>query len=172
MQELRQERAISMGPPVVIGGALVLPAGLLAAPEMTAKEEKGEASGLGREEVERLAMQTVMEQERRLGRQPRDVSKEKLGYDIESRDLKAAKLLFIEVKGRDAAADTVTVTKNEILTALNKPNEFILAIVQVDQNGPRAARYLRKPFEKELEFGVTSINFNTAQLLSRAEDAK
>ena len=34
------------------------------------------------------------------------------------------------------------------------------------------ARYLRRPFEKELEFGVTSINFDIAKILSRAEDPK
>jgi len=33
----------------------------------------------------------------------------------------------IEVKGRDATATTITVTKNEILYSLNKPHDFILA---------------------------------------------
>ena len=40
------------------------------------------------------------------------------------------RLRFIEVKGRVAGADTITVTKNEILYSLNKPDDFILAIVE------------------------------------------
>jgi len=43
---------------------------------------------------------------------------ERLGYDIESRDLKTGKLRFLEVKGRISGADTVTVTRNEILYSL------------------------------------------------------
>ena len=46
--------------------------------------------------------------------------------------LTAYALRMIEVKGRRKGATTVTVSKNEILTALNKPEEFILAIVEVD----------------------------------------
>ena len=38
---------------------------------------------------------------------------------------------FIEVKGRVAGATSVTITKNEILTALNKPDDYILALVEV-----------------------------------------
>ena len=44
---------------------------------------------------------------------------QKCGYDIESRILETGRLQFIEVKGRIEVADTVTVTKNEIITALN-----------------------------------------------------
>ena len=40
------------------------------------------------------------------------------------------RLRFIEVKGRVTGADTITVTKNEILYSLNKPDDFILAIVE------------------------------------------
>jgi hypothetical protein len=37
-------------------------------------------------------------------------------------------LRFIEVKGRVAGALTVTVTRNAIVTAVNKPDGFILAV--------------------------------------------
>ena len=73
-----------------------------------------------------------MDAERRLGFLPKDVSDEKRGYDLESSIPGTGRLRFIEVKGRAAGAKTVTVTKNEILTALNKPDEFILAIVEYD----------------------------------------
>ena len=71
-----------------------------------------------------------MEIERGLGFEPIDREFEKLGYDIESRDPRHRQLRFIEVKGRVSGADTVTVTKNEILYSLNKPDDFILAIVE------------------------------------------
>jgi hypothetical protein len=51
---------------------------------------------------------------------------------VDENDFGTGKLRFIEVKGRVAGASTVSVTKNEILTALNKPDDFILAIVSVD----------------------------------------
>jgi len=41
----------------------------------------------------------------------------------------------------------VTVTKNEILTAPNKPEDYILAIVFVGPDGATTPRYLAKPFE-------------------------
>ena len=40
------------------------------------------------------------------------------------------------MKGRAKGAQTVTVSKNEILTGLNKPEEFLLAIVEVDAPTP------------------------------------
>lgn len=39
---------------------------------------------------------------------------------------------FIDVKGRVTDARTVTITKNKILTALNKPKDCLLALVVVD----------------------------------------
>ena len=72
-------------------------------------------------------MAAVMAAERALGHAPRDVSAERIDYDIESREDGAGRLRFIEVKGRAEGADTVTVTRNEILTALNRPDAFVLA---------------------------------------------
>ena len=93
---------------------------------------------------------------------------EKLGYDIESRVPGTGKLRFIEVKGRVAGATTVTVTKNEILYSLNKPDDFILAIVEFARRAPHRAHYLRRPFQREPDFGVTSVNYDFAELLQRA----
>ena len=55
-------------------------------------------------------------------------AREKRGYDIESRVLGTGKLRFIEVKGRAEGAETVTISKREIITGLNKPEDFILAL--------------------------------------------
>jgi hypothetical protein len=66
-------------------------------------------------------MDAVMVHECSLGKLPRDVSAEKKGWDIESRDPRVGHLRFIEVKGRHADARDVIVTKNEILASLNAP---------------------------------------------------
>jgi hypothetical protein len=94
---------------------------------------------------------------------------EKLGYDIESRIPGTGRLRFIEVKGRVSGAATLTVTKNEILYSLNKPDDFILAIVEFLDGGSHRVHYVRRPFQREPDFGVTSVNYDFAELLARAE---
>jgi len=137
--------------------------------------------------VEALAMQAVMAAERQLGFEPGDVAARKIGYDIESRVPDTGKLRFIEVKGRVEGAKTVTITRNEILTAFNKPEDFILALVLVPQaefqgdayevrepdpgyavyEGCRV-HYLRQPFQREPDFAATSVNYDLEELLQRA----
>jgi hypothetical protein len=115
-------------------------------------------------------MRAVMEIEIALGNHPRDVSAQNLGYDIESRDGRSGTMRFIEVKGRRAGAETITITRNEILTALNAPGQFILAIVEVENGKARPSRYIRKPFGKEPDFNVTSVNYNRDDLLVMSEE--
>jgi hypothetical protein len=115
------------------------------------------------------ARAVVMEIERSLGFDPTDREFEKLGYDIESRVPDTGKLRFIEVKGRVTGAPTITVTRNEILYSLNKPEDFILAIVEFAGDSTHHAHYLRQPFQREPDFGVTSVNYDFAELLARAE---
>ncbi|GIK15171.1 MAG: RNA helicase [Planctomycetota bacterium] len=168
LTEIEQERKLAALPPVVLGGAMILPVGLL--------RKLGAASAaappdfaIDTERSERLAMDAVAQTERRLGFVPRDVSEQNLGYDIESAIPNTGLLRFIEVKGRVRGARTVTITKNEILTALNKPDEFILAIAVIDQD--RAdVRYVRKPFEKEPDFKATSVNYDLSALLAQAQE--
>lgn len=166
VEELQQERQISSLPPNVLGAALIIPAGLLRTLQgQTAREPSARES----REIEQIAMNKVMEIERKLGFEPRDVSAENCGYDIESHNPREpGKLRFIEVKGRRADAETITVTKNEILTALNKPEDYILAVVQVD--GERIVPYyIRRPFTLEPDFGVTSVNYKLQELLAKAQ---
>ena len=167
MEEIQRERQLSPLPPVVLGGVLVVPAGLV-------RKMKGEvsASTTSRDTQASAARAraAVMEVERGLGFEPVDRESDKLGYDIESRVLGTGKLRFIEVKGRIQGATTVTVTKNEVLTSLNKPDDYILAIVEFQNGGTEQVHYVRKPFHREPDFGVTSINYDLKELCwSRAE---
>lgn len=137
-------------------------------------------------------MQAVLDAERRLGYEPKDVSADKCGYDIESRIPNTGRLRFIEVKGRIEGSDTVTVTKNEIITALNKPDNFILALVQVPKSkkftegdvwkvkesqgtykvreNVCVIRYVQRPFQKEPDFAVTSVNYNWKELWQQGSE--
>ena len=60
-------------------------------------------------------------------------------------------------------------TKNEILYSLNKPDDFILAIVEFHDDGSERVHYLRRPFHREPDFGAASVNYELAELLERAE---
>ena len=116
------------------------------------------------------AREAVMEVERALGFKPVDREFDRLGYDIESRVPGTGKLRFIEVKGRVSGARDITVTRNEILCSLNKPDDYILAIVEFLDEAEHRVRYLRRPFQREPDFGVTSVNYDFADLLARAVD--
>jgi SNF2 family DNA or RNA helicase len=165
LHQLDLEAHITAVPPVVMGGVVVVPAGLISAmsgqPTSTATTADTQAAAA-------KARAVVMEIERALGFEPTDREFEKLGYDIESRDPRTGHLRFLEVKGRVQGAETVTVTRNEVLYSLNKPEQFILALVEFLDTGAHKAHYLREPFRREPDFGVTSINYDFADLLQRA----
>ncbi|MGE3979318.1 MAG: DUF3883 domain-containing protein, partial [Nitrospira sp.] len=167
LDELKQERQLSPLPPVIIGGVLIVPMGLLYA--MKGQPRATTALSPDTQASAARARAAVMEIERGLGYEPIDREHDKLGYDIESRVPGTGKLRFIEVKGRVTGADTITVTKNEILYSLNKPDDFILAIVEFLDDDSHRVHYVRRPFHREPDFGVTSINYDFAELFERAE---
>ena len=167
LEELQLEAQISPLPPVVLGGLLVVPRGLVDA--MSGRKSVGPGTAVDTQESAARARSIIMEIERSLGFDPTDREFEKLGYDIESRVRGTGKLRFIEVKGRVSGASTVTVTRNEILYSLNKPEDFILGIVEFLDDGGHRVHYVREPFKREPDFGVTSVNYDFAELLARAE---
>jgi len=173
-KELQAMRHISNGTPVVLGGALIVPSGLL-------RKLRGEnptpgsfsADAVARSRIEQLAMDTVRRVEEARGCRVVDVSSQKCGWDITSYppavEGKQPLARHIEVKGRAKGADTITVSRNEILYALNQADKFHLAIVLVDENeqtdGPH---FVANPFDSEPGWGVSSINYNLGDLLARA----
>ncbi|MCS7172301.1 MAG: helicase-related protein [Armatimonadetes bacterium] len=168
MEQLDLEAQISPLPPVVMGGFVVVPVGLLA--KMRGQGAPAEGTPVDTQAAAARARAIVMEVERRLGYEPVDREREQLGYDIESRDPRTGRLRFIEVKGRVSGAATVTVTRNEILTSLNKPDDYILAIVEFLEGGGHRVHYVRRPFRREPDFGVTSVNYDLLELMGRATE--
>ncbi|MCW5886895.1 MAG: DUF3883 domain-containing protein [Anaerolineales bacterium] len=175
LEELEQERQLVAQKPRLLGGALVIPRGMLDKLGLTPADAPAgdELFGAQRRAVELAAMQAVMEHERSQGHEPVDVSAQNLGWDIESHN-GAGGLAFIEVKGRIASASTVTLTRNEILAGLNQPEKYVLALVKVDfvddQPVVRERLYFRPPFEREPDFAATSVNYKIAAL-SRMDPA-
>ena len=169
LEELRLEAQISPLPPVVLGGLLVIPRGLIDAMSGRQEEADSAARTTDRQAVAARARAIVMDVERSFGYEPTDRETEHLGYDVESRVPDTGKLRFIEVKGRDSGAATVTVTRNEILYSLNKPEDFILGIVEFFDDGSHQVHYVRQPFQREPDFGVTSVNYDFPELLAKGQ---
>jgi superfamily II DNA or RNA helicase len=173
-KELLAMRHVISATPVVVGGALLIPAGLLA-------QCKGQwSAGVSpadyadaRSRVEHIAMQAVIAHEQALGNEVSDVSAQKCGWDVtslsKSIDGKPSSTRHIEVKGRAKGQSTITVSRNEILYGLNQADKFMLAIVVVDGEQHEGPYYLRNPFTQEPDWAVTSINLDLQELLAKAE---
>lgn len=174
MRSLDQEQTLQPLPPTVIGGALIAPRGLLER-LAGARTTTPETVARNTAEVERRAVHAVLAAEDSLGHRARDMNDERLnhpGYDIQSvvpgTSDTPDRLLFIEVKGRIEGSESVTVSRNEMLTALNAPEQFVLALVEVSTSGPEhdRVRYLCRPFlgVTETHFAETSRNFSWAKM--------
>lgn len=177
-KELMAMRHVTSATPVPLGGALVVPAGLLRRLRGESPAEDGvafSADAAARARIERLAMDAVRRVEEASGCRVDDVSAQKCGWDITAYPPAVADTLpeprHIEVKGRVKGATTVTITRNEILYALNQADKFLLAIVLVGEDDAiEGPYYVRTPFEAEPGWGVSSINFHLEALLERAEN--
>lgn len=174
MARLDAEKRLVPLPPEIPGGALVVPQGWFAAQTPAEQEIACMATarvaetlsfyGRPDKRIELLAMLAVMEEERRRGFHPRDVSAENRGYDIESLDPTTGMLRFVEVKGRVSGAETVTLTRNEVITALNKPESWLLAVVFIQDDRAQAPRYFHEPFKDGLEFTAVSVQMPLKKL--------
>ena len=168
--ELDRELQLSSRPPDIVGGAIVVPQGLLdslAGPRRPARSARARHVA----EVDRRAVDAVLETERALGRDPEEMPHNNEGYDIESRQPDTGDLYFIEVKGRIEGAHTVTVSRSQIIHAQNTPDRFILAVVVVpeDRSAEPTVRYVRRPFEGvEVSYRRYSINFALSEFAFEA----
>jgi hypothetical protein len=166
---IERERFISASPAKIQGGMLVIPAGLIQGKHSGVSASMFSQDAEARRAVELAAMRVVMETERALGNEPSDVSAQKIGYDISSFDPETGHLRFIEVKGRIAGADTVMITRQELITSLNKPDQFILALVEVVDGTGQVPRYVRGALDtREPPFGHNAVQFSLQMLDERA----
>jgi len=212
--------------PVVLGGALVIPAGLLrrlrgeSGPDIPSAGDGGvpPADPVRRARIERLAMDAVRRAEEARGCRVVDVSAQKCGWDLTSypppdpspalrapspigweragergagsppspirwdRGGERAQREFsppqpsvrhIEVKGRAQGATTITVTRNEILYALNQADKFVLAVVFVgEDDAVEGPHFIRNPFDAEPGWGVASVNYDLGALIEHSQSSE
>ena len=174
-KELQSMRHVVNGTPIVLGGALVVPAGLMR--QVRGDEETTpnfSPDPIARSRIERIAMDAVRHTEKSQGCHVVDVSADKCGWDLTSHppmvDNRLSEPRHIEVKGRVKSAATITVTRNEMLYAFNQGNKFVLAIVLVNEDDTyEGPYYVHRPFDSEPGWGVSSINYNLSDLLQKAE---
>lgn len=172
LEELAKAGRLINKTPFVVGGALIIPEKLVLSPkdisDFTADAE-------ARKKIEKLAVEVVLNAEKALGRLPEDKSSEKLHWDVESLDPKTKQLYFIEVKGRQKGADTITVSTSEIKAGKNvaddDPERYILAVVEIVGDSALEPRYIRNPYKDlpTLSFEMVGVNFDIKKLLARSE---
>lgn len=95
------------------------------------------------EEIERIGMEIAMEYERRNGREPEDVSKENLGFDIRSKGV--GEIRYIEVKAKAEEGD-IALTPNEWLKARRFGKDYWLYVVANALKNPKLY-LIRNPTE-------------------------
>ncbi len=170
LAELKADEALRPLPPVVAGGALVVPQGLV--DRLAGRREAPPATYTkDTAEVDRRAIAAVMAAERALSREPQEMAHNNPGYDV--RSLTAdGHWVFIEVKGRISGADDFSVTRNEVLYAKNA-DRYRLALVSVSPDGPEydEVRYLLDPFAgfEFGEFAADGVRGDWGQMWARGE---
>jgi hypothetical protein len=173
LAELATDEALRPLPPVVAGGALVVPQGLL---DRLSGRRDASVATYARDTavVDRRAVAAVLAAERRLGRAPEEMDHNNKGFDIRSLS-PDGHYVFIEVKGRILGAEDFSVSRNQVLYGKNA-DRYRLALVSVHPDGPEhdQVRYLVEPFRGvELgDFAVNAVRFDWHELWSRGGDPR
>jgi len=151
--ELDLERSVAATPPRVTGACLVVPQGWLDSltdPEGASKRAKETTR------IERIAVAAVLAIEDRLKHRAVEMPHNNPGYDIESDTPDG--LDFIEVKGRVEGGTTFVLTRQEAVTALNKGEHSVLALVRVHHDDSTTVRYLRQPLDEPIQPWQTAVD--------------
>jgi len=117
-KEIEQEMSLTISMPKFLGAILVRP---------TISKEM-----ISDEEIEKIGMEIAMEYEKNQGREPEDVSKENLGFDIRSKG--DGETRYIEVKAR-ADEGQIALTANEWFKAKRfKEQYWLYAVFNAAEN--------------------------------------
>ena len=172
LNNLQSQKAIQNRVPKILGRALVIPQGYLNKRKSNNNIFIQELES--RKRIEKLSMDFVIRYETRKGHLPKDVSKEKLGWDIESyHERDRSEINLIEVKGLSIDRNDVIITRNEILKALNSPN-YVLFIVKIDNDQPKKAYFIDNKNLKKLfrnpGFAEISCSLDMKKIISMASE--
>jgi superfamily II DNA or RNA helicase len=168
LRELDLEADLHNNPPTIVGAALIVPQGLLDQLEGHPPEPGDVADKM---ETDRRAVEAVMAEEVKLGREPEKQTHSNPGFDILSVDPKTGIHYFIEVKGHLPQTLEISVSAQQVQKAKSNPDRWRLAVASVptDPNEHPTVRYLVEPFKDvSLHFAQTKVPMNVAQLLETA----
>lgn len=175
MARLDQEASLRSLPPRVVGGALVLPGGLLRrlqsrdeslstrfAPDLTLGSELQQA------------LKAVAAAEAAAGRRPGPIHTSPAGhggYQLQSIDQNGDHW-FMAVKVASGVSPTVSLSRNELLTSLNKGQRYVTALVDLAGSGAVTIRYLVGPLVDTgtVDFAETSRTLDWHDLWRRGQD--
>jgi superfamily II DNA or RNA helicase len=164
-RELDLERAVAATPPRVTGACLVVPHGWL---NSLTDPEGAAAHAKETTRIERIAVDAVTAIETALGHDWTEMPHNNPGYDIESQTPDG--LDFIEVKGRVEGGDTFVLTRQEAITALNKREHSVLALVRVHEDDSTAVRYIRRPVTEPIQPWQTAMDADWDYFWQRGEE--
>ncbi|WP_438354646.1 helicase-related protein [Microbacterium sp. CJ88] len=137
------DRQLVMSPvtPLIMAIALVVPTPAPATRPPSADPD-------ARRAVERRGVDAVLAIERQLGRTPYEQAQNNPGFDVLSY-VPSGPGIRIEVKARIEGADTFTITRTEVLTALNAAPDHRLALARVSALGAAhdQVRYIGNAFD-------------------------
>jgi Domain of unknown function (DUF3883) len=122
-----------------------------------------------RDKIDRIAIETVIKIETLFGYEIELMAHNNPGFDIQSKHPKTNNLRLIEVKGKNAKSNVVTLSRSQIVFGLQNPHVFILAIVQIAKGIPVSTYYLKKPFLTEPDPLAESVNYNLDDLCRAAK---
>lgn len=157
LAKIDREQAVVATPPVITAVCLVLPSELLNRDSSVADLTEH------RRRIERVAMDAVTEDLQQRGYACEDVSIQNTGWDIEAKSPDGS-LLFVEVKGRKVGEAKVALSRNEYLAASNRPDSYVLAVVNVDGEDHSPPTYRRIAEGKSLEHALASIQLKSDDL--------
>jgi len=121
------------------------------------------------EEVEKRAMEFVMEFERRSGRVPEDVSKYE-HYDVRSYDPRTGDIRYIEVKGRWEPTLVVELTETEFGYAKKLGNNYWLYIVYDIGSGKPKLVMVRDPVNNVVWQPIPEYRYRVAGIKREAAE--
>jgi hypothetical protein len=162
-EEIINERYISPTPPVIIGNALIVPISHLNNTFTSSHTMSNNQFYYSK------AVEAVSNAEQNLGYNPKKLSVDLYCYSIESSVIsQQTSPRFIAVKCVTRGIDSITFSRNEIMLAMNKPLQFIFAIVVFESEHIKFISYVHGyPFKYELSFNTNLINVNLNEVLSK-----
>jgi superfamily II DNA or RNA helicase len=158
LQELDKEEQLMSGSPFIRTAAIIVPSSLLYSNEEERIKFAKDQEAI--KEVERRAVDLVLQVEKARGREPEEMPRNNKGFDIISRT-KDGHSDYIEVKGRIEGSDTFLVTSSEISFGKTQGTNHRLAIVKVSKAGAASdeLRYVKDPFaDLHDDSKVASVN--------------